>query len=643
MNDNRHRIIGTLVYVSAEKFIVELKKSIDNFTVIGFDDNHYIARLGSYLIIPTGSYYVIVEIIGIRDKELYSGSNNDLEISKIKNYSNKYLDTIPIGMLSRDYNDGFRFGISQYPALYSDVLYIKDKELDIIFEVESSEVLIDQDSDITRLTSLSLGQSVVFEGYDIKIKIDEFFGSHSAILGNTGSGKSCTISSILQSLFSKPNENYASGATFLLFDVNGEYKQALKKLNKNNIAIKEIKIDGSSENFCIPHWLFQLEEWELLLRASEKTQIPILRNALALASFFHKNEDSSVKLHILATCIIECFRGSDGDSPVAQIRKVESILAKFGNSELNDSMLDCYQCNRKFGNFPEGQQEFFLKKIKTFILDGFKFPDYTMAPFDFSDLEMCLEIAILFEESHGNRHIRDYCSSLLTRFKHLKTRDDYEFIRMNTKEGIDEQKLLCDVLGLESKPFIYKQNQIIIFDLNELDDEIVELVASIISRLIFQFLRKQNNRNIFPVNLILEEAHRYISNKPRKYAIDASLIFERIAKEGRKFGLFLMLASQRPSELSKTVLSQCSNYIIHRIQNPDDIMQIRSMTPFISSSLLSKIPSLPKQHALVFGNAINIPTTIKINTANPRNKSDDAKISQLWFTTAQEPLDLNIT
>ena len=108
-------------------------------------------------------------------------------------------------------------------------------------------------------------------------------------------------------------------------------------------------------------------------------------------------------------------------------------------------------------------------------------------------------------------------------------------------------------------------------------------------------------------------------------------MFERIAKEGRKYGMFLMVASQRPSELSKTVLSQCSNFVVHRIQNPDDLSQIRQMTPFISDAVLKRLPSLPKQHALVFGTSVNLPTTFRVRDASPRPWSDDTRIVDLWF------------
>lgn len=124
------------------------------------------------------------------------------------------------------------------------------------------------------------------------------------------------------------------------------------------------------------------------------------------------------------------------------------------------------------------------------------------------------------------------------------------------------------------------------------------------------------------------------------HAIDASRIFERVAKEGRKNGVFLIVASQRPSELSKTVLSQCSNFVVHRIQNPDDLAHIRQMTPFISESVMKRLPSLPKQHALIFGNAVNLPTTFKVREATPRPKSDDAQIRELWFMAAGEPTEL---
>ncbi|WP_244908347.1 ATP-binding protein, partial [Cereibacter azotoformans] len=129
----------------------------------------------------------------------------------------------------------------------------------------------------------------------------------------------------------------------------------------------------------------------------------------------------------------------------------------------------------------------------------------------------------------------------------------------------------------------------------------------------------------------LGEDYRYISEKPSRFAIDAGVIFQRLAKEGRKYGAFLIVASQRPSELSRTVLSQCSNFIVHRIQNPDDLSQIRQMTPFISETVLRRLPSLPKQHALIFGNSVNIPTTFRVRDADPTPHSSDTQVREIWY------------
>ena len=223
----------------------------------------------------------------------------------------------------------------------------------------------------------------------------------------------------------------------------------------------------------------------------------------------------------------------------------------------------------------------------------------------------------------------------MTRFKSLKERAEYAFLRYDLQpgnEGPSFRVFLEELLGLTSiDGQLVKRNQIIIVDMNAVEDEVVELVASVLARMAFRLLRQAEPRNRFPVHLLLEEAHRYIAETPSRYAIDASRIYERIAKEGRKYGLFLLAASQRPSELSKTVLSQCSNFVIHRIQNPDDLSQIRQMTPFISEAVLKRLPSLPKQHALVFGTSVNLPTTFAVRHASPLPKSDDAKIRDLWF------------
>ena len=271
-----------------------------------------------------------------------------------------------------------------------------------------------------------------------------------------------------------------------------------------------------------------------------------------------------------------------------------------------------------------------------YVINDFRLPDYSNRPFDFDTLGEAIDLALLYEEAHGNRQIRDYCSQMVTRYKALLERQDYAFLRHSAAEDSKETgPFLGRLLGLASvQGASAKTSQIIIIDMNAVEDEVVELVSAIAARMVFRLLRQAEPRNRFPVHLLLEEAHRYISATPSRYALDAGRIFDRIAKEGRKYGLFLIVASQRPSELSKTVLSQCSNFVVHRIQNPDDLSQIRQMSPSISEGVLRRLPTLPKQHALVFGNAVNLPTTFKVRSAKPLPASDDAKIVSLWFHEA---------
>lgn len=643
--DDRKRAIGKVVSVAADRFVVEMHAGTDNFTVVGFDDVHYVARLGSFLMIPVQTEYVVVEVVGLRERDIAGAGRGEGELDKAA--SAKYLDVVPVGMLPQDRNAKFRFGVSVFPSLYADALYALDAELDRVFETDMPSEpapgvngAAPVPEDATRFRALSIGRSVVFDGYDVKVRIDEFFGGHTAVLGNTGSGKSCTVASVLQSLFDKADEFHARGATFVVFDVNGEYANALMPLAKENgIGVVQVVLDGTASDgkFRLPHWFLEQSEWELLLQASERTQIPVLRTALGLTGLFREStpEALAIKEHFIATCIIECFRGADGDSPVAKFQRVVSLLQKYPTQDLNTNLLQRYGANYQYGNFAGGNLAPFLDEVRQKLRENVDLPSYNRTPFTFEDLEECLDFAILYEEAHGNRQIRDYCSQMFTRFKSLRDRSEYAFMRYDIEPGEaipTMEAFLEQLLGLSRNGTQWqKRHQIIIVDMNAVEDEVVELVSSVLARMTFRLLRQAEPRNRFPVHLLLEEAHRYISETPSKFAIDASKIYERIAKEGRKYGLFLLVASQRPSELSKTVLSQCSNFVIHRIQNPDDLSQIRQMTPFISESVLKRLPSLPKQHALVFGTSVNLPTTFKVREAKPLPKSDDAKIRELWF------------
>jgi len=677
--EDKQRVIGKVVAINSDRFTIELLTGIDNFNISGFDDIHYFAQLNSYVILPYQNYYIVAEVSGVKEKDLNVPFSDPKEqfLNKVK--SGKFLEVLPIGALKPKLNSQsiyeFEFGVSVYPALYTDTLYIKEAELDAIFNVGNQGEIIceskkwkNNKTDCPhgtnkRYKTLSIGKSTIFPDYDIKIDIDKFFGSHSAVLGNTGSGKSCTISSMLQELF-KLKDYSATGSTFIFFDVNGEYKQAFSKLKDSNdsILVKYLTLDeknakDETEKFVLPNWFLNIDEWALLLQASEKTQLPILRNTLGMAALFSKKDlvdSSKVKNHILATCITQILRDETG-SPSKKDRII-SILQKFNTKELNLETKFKYTDNNKetswtirqsvqisYGEMPGLEALIFFLGQKNendefiFLSEGFQMPMYEKEnKFNFARVEEAIDMAILFEEAHGNRHIRDYCSSLITRIKSINDRQDYKFLR-NEDGDIDQYKR--DLLGLtKKKGKLIKKTQIIILDLSSVEDEIVEVISCVVSRIIYEAIKTFEPRNSYPVNLILEEAHRYISNDPQRSFLKANKIFETIAKEGRKFGMFLLISSQRPSELSRTVLSQCSNFIVHRIQNPEDLTHIRQITPHISETILKRLPSIPTQHALIFGHSVNLPATFKVNNADPLPLSDNNKVSENWFKPKDQEL-----
>lgn len=649
------RALGTVTSVTAGGFTVELSTGADSFTLVGFDGQHYVARIGSFVLIPLQVAYVVAEVTGLRERELSVGEQmvSDVEDSTSLK-SAKFLDVVPVGTLPFRDEEAFRFGVSVYPPLYAEVLYAQSGDLDRILEVTSAEEPIDSSDPAgpTRLRAFDIGTSVVFDDYQVKVRIDEFFGGHSAILGNTGSGKSCTVAAILQSIFEKPNSYSAVGASFVFFDTNGEYRQAFGELpapiNRSYAVIPGPEgshsapepIDDKEETFAfrLPHWYLSAEEWELLLRASDRTQRPILRTALGLTSLFATAgaELDKTKNHVLASAMQTILSTSDSDT--ASSGRIIGLISSFETNQISRQRV------RGLATINYGQlskRDELVALLDPHMDNTITLPDYKNAPFDFSLLGDALDLAILYEESHGNRHIRDYCSSMLTRYKSIRDRGEFEFMRpspSNLAAHETSQNAFTDkILGLsrEVGGAASKRSQITILDMNEVEDEVIEVVSAVATRMLFERLRRAPERNELPVNLVLEEAHRYVPDRPTESAIDATRIFERVAKEGRKYGLFVTVASQRPSELSRTVLSQCSNFVVHRIQNPEDLQHVRRMTPFISESVLSRLPSLPKQHALIFGNSVTVPTTFRVRDALPKPRSDDAKIRHIWFTPSR--------
>ena len=525
--------------------------------------------------------------------------------------------------------DGILFigEVGSYVSIYEIGRTIIAEIIGVDEKVQSANVNELARPDSTRKILLTIGKSVVFPDYEVKVNIDKFFGFHFAVFGNTGSGKSNTIAKILQNIFEKQNYS-AKGAKFVIIDSNGEYNKAFSKLNELNSNIKHSLMstdEVGEKKFEIPVWALSADDWATLLHASEKTQIPVLKRAIDIARIFYNCEvdDVNIKNHILASTLLGIIQSSD-TSP-SKSDKLKAIVTKFKTNDI--SMSSIIKDDKTLGdligiNYGSMIDEAGVISFLMTFLNAQEISDNilkAMVPYSLSDFIKAVEFATLYEGSISSQRIQEYTSTLMTRLQSLQ--DGVQGRIFSKTEFNTVEEYIKSLLG---------ENQIVDLDISSLDDSSAEVVTKVLAKLILDYLKGGEVKAETPINFIIEEAHRFIKNDTN-YGVIGYNIFERIAKEGRKFGMLLGISSQRPSELSKTVVSQCSNFIIHRVQNPDDLQYLSKMVPYVNNNMIDRLTYIQTGNALVFGSAINLPTLTKFDQANPATDSGNAKISEKWY------------
>lgn len=612
------REIGKITSVGIHGVIADVNSDLGNY-INTIDGILFVGEVGSYVSIYEIGRTIIAEIIGVDEKTQLINSR---EMVKPNSKRQVYLN-----LIGEIVEDKFQFGVSKMPLIFSTVYMVSQKELITMLEVGKEEIKISEESDKTRAVLLKIGKSVIFPDYDVKINIDKFFGFHFAVFGNTGAGKSNTVARILQNVFVKDNYS-AKGAKFVIIDSNGEYNKAFSKLNEINSQIKHslmIADEDSDIKFEIPVWALSADDWATLLHASEKTQIPVLKRAIDIARVFYSSDTTNNELrnHILASTLLGIIQSSD--SSPSKSDKLKAIVTNFGTNEINmDSVLSNSKTLRQSMNISYGSmsdEEIVISFLNSYLNQELITENISrlMVPYSLEDFCQAVEFATLYEGSISSQRIQEYTATLTTRLHTIQEGIQGRILSRTTYDTIDDY--IDMLLG---------ENQIVDLDISALDDASAEVVTKVLAKLLLDYLKRREIKAETPINFIIEEAHRFIKNEANYGAVGYN-IFERIAKEGRKFGMLLGISSQRPSELSKTVVSQCSNFIVHRVQNPDDLQYISRMVPYINQNMIERLTYLQTGNALVFGSAINLPTLTKFAQANPTTDSDNAKISEKWY------------
>ena len=610
------RTIGKITSIGIRGIIADVYDDLGNY-INTMDGIYFVGEMGAYVSIYEIGRTIIAEIIGVDEKTQLSNTN---EMNKPNSKRQVYLN-----LIGEIIDNKFYFGVSKMPLIFSEIHFISERDLMTMLEVGMEEAVVGENGE-TRAILLPIGKSVIFSDYDVKINIDKFFGFHFAVFGNTGAGKSNTVARILQNIFAKDNYS-AKGAKFVIIDSNGEYNKAFSRLNEINPQISHslmIADDNNDKKFEIPVWALSADDWAILLHASEKTQIPVLKRAIDIAKIFYSNGENNneLKNHILASTLLGIINSSDTFPSKAD--KLKAIISHFGTNEIGMDTDIQGMTLRKGIEISYGSMSNEEKVIK--YLTAYLKADIIqetvmgmMVPYSLDEFCQAVEFATLYEGSISSQRIQEYTATLLTRLQTIQEGIQGKILSKTQYISVDEY--VDNMLG---------QNQIVDVDISSLDDASAEVVTKVLAKLLLDYLKRRANKADMPINFLIEEAHRFVRNEMSYGAVGYN-IFERIAKEGRKYGMLLGISSQRPSELSKTVVSQCSNFIIHRVQNPDDLQYISKMVPYINQNMIDRLTYLQTGHALVFGSAINLPTLTKFAQAEPRTDSDNAQISEKWY------------
>lgn len=664
------RVIGHIVAVQGFRVKVELLPETRSALRATLDGVQVAVAINAYLTFSIGAGQVVVGIItDLEARETYdpaTGEDLSLELIKPRRIASVQL----LGSIK----DGtFNPGITILPTLDTSAEIGRPEILKAIFESPPQrnrpEGYDGRDFDFNLRIGVPTGQP---EG-QLRASYNDLFSRPLAIVGNTGSGKSFTVSSLVQKAMCILGNNANEPHIFIL-DVNGEYSRAFSMPDVNfDRAPDNLYLNG--ECFGIPIWFFNAAEICAWLSASEQAQEPVLKDWWAIVKAGQDAKTNVLTSNLLrhaitkANLILQTL-----DSPNKPYKQIccryFKILKDYvgqipvdGVDELREALLPYhaqYRASKQdldwspFQNEVEirAAAETVIESLKSIIANNSATATLTATTADrprFVPKARLVDPSLLDNATPAEDmgRIEAHLTTLKLR---LQTRLDdarwHPFLNYEVEPTIFNS--IFDWLrrfGLGKR----KGPRVSVIDLSMLSHEVLPYACSVIGRVLLELREnlRAAQRYKHPWVLVLEEAHNYArpprANEDRGQTL-SRLAFERIAKEGRKFGLSLIIASQRPSEISPTIISQCANFISHRLQNPDDIDHFRRIIPMQARRLLDQVTILASGEAIVFGSAFHVPTRVQFDRPNPGPYSQTAAPFHEWSKeTTPFPLDQVVT
>lgn len=654
------RIVGHIIAVQGFRVKVEILPETKSASRATLDGTQKAIAINSYLTFSIGAGLLVIGIItDLESRESYDPSAGDeltLELIKPRRIAHvQLLGTVEL-LAGRGF---FSPGITVLPTLDTPAEIGAPAILKAVFETPPSrnrpDGFVEDDFDCELRIGYPTGQpdSVVKASYN------DIFSRPLAIVGNTGSGKSFSVSSLVQKAMEILGESGNEPHIFIL-DINGEYGRAFPTEDSQGERIPD-RIYLNGKEFGIPIWFLDAGEVCTWLSASEQTQEPVLKDWWSIAKGEDKIKTSSTNrlqsaldaLDSLQTELSNLKRKSAGSYCDAVVNWLEGTgisTTTFEALFTSHKQVDKFNTEVVTNPAEIADKVAALRStIKSKIVDN-QFPSEQGVRT--ADSPLFISVEALREPTLINRTVSKEdaykVEGHLTTLKlRLNTRlDDRRWHSfLNYEQPENKISHLKDWLAR----FGLGQNvgpRVSVLDLSMLSNEVLPYACSVVGRILLEVRERlpATSRYKHPWVVVLEEAHNYA--RPARLDEDrghqlARLTYERIAKEGRKFGLSLIIASQRPSEISQTIISQCANFISHRLQNPDDIDHFRRIIPIQARRLLDQVTILASGEAIVFGSAFHVPARVQFDKPIPGPYSQTAAPYYEW-TTEQSPFPLDV-
>lgn len=665
----RNLTIGTIESVSSIEIKVQLEVDAPQNVAINTGVPTHFPKINGYVLIPneTGAIVGVITWIGVQHSNYPIRKGfKDFDLIDLP-FPLRKMNITPLGVLKKKKDGKYEIdrGVYNYPSVGDNVILPTDKQLSAIVENPDGR--------------FEIGKAPIAGSASIKVNPDKLFGRHLAILGNTGSGKSCSVAGLIRWSLTEADKVKTEShlnTRFIILDPNGEYFDSFNDLGSKIVRRFTVKFDETEpdlEQLKIPAWMWNSQEWISFSQAAPGAQRPLL-----LQSLVDLKQGSELKESILVR--ISSFLSSRknlllsylSDLPTSEV-SYSRFMGFVDNLENLKADLQEYNSKLESGTIKASFQQIF-SEVDTLLSSkrrksstgstyyvGFsnnniekiieridntlnllvsnrniysKINADTPFKFELSDLIPYLEQ--LAENQGGN--ILQFVQMLSLRMRFLFSDERLNGV-VQPKEDITLVDWLNQYIGSNEA----ENGQIALIDLSLIPSDIINVVVAVLSRLTFEAIQRYRKlyKKELPTTIVLEEAHTFL----REYNNNSNNIcletFERIAREGRKFGLSLVLSSQRPSELSQTVLSQCNTFLLHRIVNDRDQDLVRRLVPDSLSGLLNELPILPSRKAILVGWAFPIPVLVEMKFLEKENrpKSNDPNFWDVWIGKEKREID----